>query len=218
MTKNSGNSEENGIMTESKRRTRPRGLDRRIQAIAETDGDVCSLCRKPYPGYAITFGGMTRDGKAALVGECCKSLLRVVRGFSVYLSYATWKATGLTDEAMNWNLGFNGDNPWKENDAAWFREHPHRTHRCRPSLPGEPHPGPLDPTPPGHELAVLVRQIQPGLRIRQTFFHNLAVPIPDIDEIVHAMYDLAVRGREGESQSVGQVAELAKKYASAGQG
>lgn len=57
-----------------------------------------------------------------------------------------------------------------EADRLWFEAHPHRQHRIRPYIPGEGPPGHPDPVPrPGHGMFVVVRQLQPGLRMRLSF-------------------------------------------------
>ncbi|WP_043367504.1 hypothetical protein [Belnapia sp. F-4-1] len=58
-----------------------------------------------------------------------------------------------------------------EDDRLWFEAHPHRQHRIRPYKPGEGLPGHPDPAPlPGHGLFVAVRQVQPGMRVRLSFY------------------------------------------------
>jgi len=78
-------------------------------------------------------------------------------------------------------------------DGDWFRSHPYRSHRIRRAIPGEV-PGATTPQ------YAIVRQILPGLRIRQYF--DTAVPLPEdeaAEHIVHALYDLLwkYRGRGG---------------------
>jgi hypothetical protein len=84
--------------------------------------------------------------------------------------------------------------PWKNDDADWFRANPTRSHRARHAHPGE--------VPPGQELMamVLVRQVEPGSRVRIGFYPNPdQPPIPDDEEIIHAMFDAVV-----ESESSGE--------------
>jgi hypothetical protein len=79
-------------------------------------------------------------------------------------------------------------------DRDWFRSHPYRSHRIRRAILGEV-PGATTPQ------YAIVRQILPGLRIRQYF--DTAVPLLPEDEapehIAHALYDLLwkCRGRGG---------------------
>jgi hypothetical protein len=65
-----------------------------------------------------------------------------------------------------------------------------------PNEPGMPDWPPL----PGHEFQVLVRQVEPGARIRLPFGRNLNVEILDNEATIHALFDLAAHARaEGAS-------------------
>ena len=109
------------------------------------------------------------------------------------------------------------DTPWKADDAAWFETRPDRAHRLRPLLKGElesfPPTAAPNALPPDHEIQVVIRQVEPGQRIRMPFGRNLATPIPDIEAVIHALFD-AVSQRRGASPniSVEEVATLAKRY------
>jgi hypothetical protein len=103
-----------------------------------------------------------------------------------------------------------GDKPWSMDDAAWFKANPTRAHRLRPTFPGEVE---IPPAPPHHSIQVLVRQVQPGYRVRQFFYRDLRTPIPDIEEIIHAMFDLNEKsGGEGKPIKVKEVVSASKKY------
>lgn len=104
------------------------------------------------------------------------------------------------------------DSAWKADDAEWFKAHGERAHRLRPAFPGEFDPSALPALPPGHEYQALVRQVAPGQRIRNAFARNTEVPIPDVEEVLHALFDIAAGGHQGVVTS-GQVAELASRYA-----
>lgn len=108
------------------------------------------------------------------------------------------------------------DSPWKDDDARWFEANQTRSHRLRPAFPGEleglPHF--TDPIPAGHELQMLVRQVQPGTRLRIAFCRNMEIPIPDIEPLLHATFDM-VSASEGGVLGTNEVAELALKYAAA---
>lgn len=106
--------------------------------------------------------------------------------------------------------------PWKEDDASWFAAHSERSHRMRPSFPGEF--GSIERdflTPPEHhEVQTLVRQIEPGRRIRTPFCRDMRTPIPDLEPLLHAIYDLVSKsGGAARVLPVAEVAELAMKYA-----
>jgi hypothetical protein len=107
------------------------------------------------------------------------------------------------------------DSPWKADDAAWFEANPTRSHRLRPILAGEAEQlfdGSSVPVlPPGHEYQVLVRQVQPGNRLRLPFGLNLEIHIPDVEAVAHALFDV-VAGSEGGVVNGREVIELAKRY------
>ena len=110
------------------------------------------------------------------------------------------------------------DNPWKSNDRDWFEAHPDRSHRLRRLFPGEPYYRGNEPpvVPPGHEMQVLIRQVRPGVRVRGTFARNLKVDIPDIEAILHALFDVVSESHDRNTPiSVAEIGRLAEKYAGA---
>jgi hypothetical protein len=109
------------------------------------------------------------------------------------------------------------DAVWKDDDRRWFESNPTRSHRLRPSFPDEfSSIADIPAPPPDHELHVLVRQVEPGMRIRHGFFRNTKMDVPDFETVLHALFDVAA-GREIPAPiSVEEVAELALKYADAG--
>lgn len=111
------------------------------------------------------------------------------------------------------------ESPWKSDDARWFQQNPARAHRLRPAFPGELEglPEATTPLPSGHEFQILLRQVQPGTRLRTAFCRNLEIPIPDIEPLMHALFDV-VSASNGGAVSTEQVAELALRYASIGNG
>ena len=53
----------------------------------ETDGDNCSLCRRPFHHRDRTIGGLTGDdGTVVLVGPCCASQVNVIYTEGVYIA------------------------------------------------------------------------------------------------------------------------------------
>ena len=110
------------------------------------------------------------------------------------------------------------DNPWKVDDAEWFKANPARSHRLRSMFPSEGatlfDPSETTILPPNHELQVLVRQVKPGVRVRVQFGRNTDVPIPDIESLIHALFDL-VGGASKKQGVIGSVelAKLAMSYA-----
>ena len=112
--------------------------------------------------------------------------------------------------------------PWKRDDAAWFTAHPRRSHRVRDGFPGEferASGGPVD--------FVVVRQIQPGLRIRASFtlaecgadalgmMQALALRALDDDDeaAAHTLFDMTQAGAGGRSIPTVELAELIARHA-----
>lgn len=110
-----------------------------------------------------------------------------------------------------------GEHPWKADDAAWFKSHPERSHRMRPLLEGEAAaagvPIPKGAIPANHRVEILVRQVEPGKRIRTSFCRNIAIDIPDQEEIIHAIFDAVASAREGQVIDLGETIARARQYA-----
>ncbi|WHU03665.1 hypothetical protein [Sphingomonas sp. NIBR02145] len=95
---------------------------------------------------------------------------------------------------------FTQTTAWKSDDAAWFENHPTRSHRLRPLIGDEAEVSGFTHStlmPLRHEMQILVRQVEPGKRMRLSFGRNLDVPIPDDEEVLHALFDLVSEGGEG---------------------
>lgn len=112
---------------------------------------------------------------------------------------------------------FLGEHAWKTEDAAWFKDHPDRSHRLRPARKDEfdtPFGGvPKEEMAPNHEVHVLIRQVEPGKRIRRAFALNMQVTVPDQEEIIHAIFDAVAVAAEGEIIDIRRIVEQAEKYA-----
>jgi hypothetical protein len=77
----------------------------------------------------------------------------------------------------------------KNLDKEWFRSHPHRSHRLRRTIAGE--------FPDDAGDWVLVRQLQPGVRLRLPFKALAQFPSGEAPEhVAHAMYDLVLETRD----------------------
>lgn len=101
----------------------------------------------------------------------------------------------------------NGKSDWKTDDMRWFQVNADRLHRLRRLIGDEAVTfGTIanEPMPNGHELQVLVRQIEPGQRIRMPFGRNVDVPIPDDEQTLHALFDV-VAARGGPAVSTAEV-------------
>lgn len=113
---------------------------------------------------------------------------------------------------------FLGDHAWKAEDAAWFKANPDRSHRLRPVHESEAEMVltsiPQDQIPPTHRVEILVRQVEPGKRIRASFARNTEIDIPDQEEIIHAIFDAVASAGEGKVIDLGETVERARQYAS----
>jgi hypothetical protein len=90
------------------------------------------------------------------------------------------------------------DKPWKADDAAWFKNCRNRSHRLRPPYAGEAEglcrPGYTLQSRPGFEVMILVRQVEPGRRIRVPVLLRQEDMAEDGEAILHAVFDLTVAG------------------------
>jgi hypothetical protein len=183
--------------------------------------DDCTLCHVRFAHMGAIYTGTTPDDEAVMVGECCVEKLKAINciGFNVDAA----KRAGITTP-----LYTVPDNVWKEGDAAWFRNNPGRLHHVRLPYPGEISARavlavsnkPLDVRPPEHECQVLLRQIEPGMRVSLVLGGNFGTPIPDEESVVHAMFDLLVRAAESGSTMITreELVEMLLAYAGAGDG
>ncbi|MGK9055251.1 hypothetical protein [Neorhizobium petrolearium] len=129
------------------------------------------------------------------------------------ISRRVMKQAGLKGQAQDL---FLADTLWKKDDAAWFKNNPGRSHRLRPMFEGEASSFPPDvlrlQVPEGHKMEVLVRQVEVGKRARTLFCRNSEVPIPDLEEVVHALFDTVSRPGGRRVISVDEIAQLARRY------
>ncbi|MDP3668277.1 MAG: hypothetical protein Q8R69_01100, partial [Telluria sp.] len=128
------------------------------------------------------------------------------------LSENVMKKAGVQIGSHEVNLA---DSPWKSDDALWFKNHPNRSHRLRPMFDGEAATIPSKFTegkiPEGYGREILVRQVDVGQRIRAVLCRNMEVPMPDSEEIIHAIFDSVTRGEDG-IVSIDEIMALARKY------
>ena len=76
-------------MTASSTRRARRRLDRLIKQRIKSDGDNCTICRKPFTDNALTFYGVA-FATIAVVGTCCAEKLNPTVGRGIYI--ANYKA------------------------------------------------------------------------------------------------------------------------------
>ena len=99
---------------------------------------------------------------------------------------------------------FTQTTAWKTDDAAWFEAHPDRSHRLRSLLGNEASASGFSAVgamPDRHEMQILLRQVEPGKRMRLPFGRNLDVPIPDDETVLHALFDI-VSGHGGHGSII----------------
>jgi hypothetical protein len=103
------------------------------------------------------------------------------------------------------------DHPWKKDDREWFEQHPARAHRARFPFDGEVEAEKLV-APQGHQLLVLLRQVEPGKRIKSGFFiSDELLPVPDVEAVAHVLFDIATR-RQPVPRNGKALCALIEKY------
>jgi hypothetical protein len=203
-------------------RQQRRRLERALPKLFERN--VCSFCGNSFPHNSATAGGFDAAGNVVLSGECCVS--RVAKIFTVGLALtgeqiaaAHQKAVPdkiLDDAERRGGLGRPPrvnllDSRWKADDRDWFARNPGRSHRARLPFPGEVDEQAAE-TPAGDALIMLVRQVEPGRRLRAAVFLDAnLLPLPDDEAAVHALFEVAV-GREAVPPDRQALCALSKKY------
>jgi hypothetical protein len=111
------------------------------------------------------------------------------------------------------------NHPWKTDDRDWFEQHPERSHRARLPFPGEVTPEEIGSVPEGHQPLMLIRQVEPGKRIRGAFFIlSQMLPVPDAESVAHALFEIAT-GYEPVPRGGEALGALVRKYTTiSGQG
>ena len=135
------------------------------------------------------------------------------------LQRALWRGAQIAEGALR-SAGLAGrarvtlrESPWKADDAAWFAARPNRSHRLRKAFHGElVELGGASSPAAGHEVQILVRQVEPGRRVRTQFSRNLSVHIPDDECALHALFDLAAGAEQGALIPVVAVRGMAQSY------
>ncbi|MDR7155249.1 hypothetical protein J2W40_002071 [Sphingobium xenophagum] len=115
---------------------------------------------------------------------------------------------------------FTQNTQWKSDDAAWFESHPDRSHRLRPLIGDEAQISGFSNNfamPDRHVMQILVRQVEPGKRMRLPFGRNLDESIPDDETVLHALFDI-VSGdaQEGSVISTEMMRAAIDRYQAAG--
>ena len=143
------------------------------------------------------------------VAHALGALERAIAAADEQMPDDLWQRAGMSQPP---NASINVlDRPWKQDDRAWFEQHPERSHRARFPFDGEVGPEELV-APEGHRLLLLLRQVEPGKRIKNGFFiSDELLPVPDVEVVAHALFDIATRRvpvpRNGE-----EMCALIEKY------
>jgi hypothetical protein len=161
----------------------------------------------------------TGTGKSYSTEELADRIGRLQKAVAA-IDDAVGDIDGIVKRAGVKKVRFAGfDNtPWKVADAEWFKQHPDRSHHARQPMEGEAEAFGFDEEPPpGHELTMLVRQVEPGRRIRFAFYKFRGLPVPDAEPLAHALYDIAARdGGTGKPINKAELMALCSRYARAG--
>jgi hypothetical protein len=108
------------------------------------------------------------------------------------------------------------EHPWKSDDRDWFAQNRERSHRMRAPFPGE-----LDGVeiPAGRKVIMLVRQVEPGRRLRAAFAPDVILlpGSPHDEAFAHALFEVAV-GHEAAPPDDKALDALIKKYATPADG
>jgi hypothetical protein len=105
-------------MATASREIDPRKLWRRMMRLARKNGDQCQGCRRAFQILDVSIVGYDAARHLLMVGECCAERLLSVVAVSLYFAA-------------------NSNQPWSEDDRAWFAAHPERAHRLRRAYPKE---------------------------------------------------------------------------------
>jgi len=219
-------------------RQQRRRIDRQLRELHRRG--VCSLCGGSFKHNSHTATGFDAHGTVAVACECCIERLAEIFAMGLYSDRkydflspsgsevspeqiadavaACTKAIADTDKLLA-NVEQRGggvcpsrvylrDYPWKSDDRDWFKRNPERTHRVRSPFPNEVE----IETPTGYVALILVRQVEPGSRLRAAVDLNAnLLPLPDDEAIAHALFETAVR-REFVPPDSKALLALAEKY------
>ena len=109
------------------------------------------------------------------------------------------------------------ESAWKTDDRLWFERNPERSHRARSSFPGEADEQAAR-APTGTVLVMLLRQVEPGKRVRAGFYINADLwPAPEIEAVAHLLFDIAT-GQQAQPRDAAERSALVEQYHVAGRG
>jgi hypothetical protein len=103
------------------------------------------------------------------------------------------------------------DHPWKDDDRRWFERNTQRSHRVRMPFPGEADKEAAE-IPAGDALIMLVRQVEPGRRLRAAVTFDVGfLSLPDDEATAHALFEVAME-REAVPTNRQALCALAERY------
>jgi hypothetical protein len=168
---------------------------------------------------------LNEHGKVVLAGECCVNQVPKIFGTRLELTGEQIAAVSQKvavnkklNDAERHGGGFGRpvkvnllNSLWKDDDRDWFKRNPKRSHRLRTPFPGE-----LDEeaakVPTGKALFMLVRQVEPGSRLRPHLCLDAdLLPLPDDEAVAHALFEVAME-REAMPGDRQALRALIKKY------
>jgi hypothetical protein len=156
-------------------------------------------------GQEVHGRGLGNDEIAHALG----ALGRAIAAADEEMPDDLWRRGGMS---LPLNASINVlDSPWRQDDRDWFQQHPQRSHRARFPFAGEVTPEQLA-APDGHRLLLLLRQVEPGKRIKSGFFiSDELLPVPEVEAVAHALFDIATR-REPVPPNGKALCALIEKY------
>jgi hypothetical protein len=197
-------------------RAQRRYVDRELRKLHHRG--VCSLCGGAFRHAQANATGFDAQGNVALACEGCLGRLAEIFGMGLYLSSSGYEVPRersaeafaahvadtdqlLADIERRGGVGAGmhasrlnrAATPWIIDDDNWFERNPSRSHRARMPLPGECDEK-IATAPAGTALVILVRQVEPGTRIRAgNFLGTNFLPVPDDEATVHMWFEVAMQ-------------------------
>jgi hypothetical protein len=153
--------------------------------------DCCHCCKRPFRSHeTMLVGRVRRGGGVRIVGDCCGDRLGTIIGGGIYVALPEWVRAIPSQGAM---FG-PPDAAWSADDREWFARHRDRSHRLRPSLPGEWAHG---------ATHTITRQGRPGERVRLPITATADLPADDVPELAcWSLFDLVIEHRQRGSTEI----------------
>jgi hypothetical protein len=122
---------------------------------------ACSICGNAWKSNSHTAYGLDAQSHVVVAGTCCIAKIVELMGYGFF-------GRGDSPDDLRELMREHSARDWKIEDRVWFNEHPARSHRARIPFPGEDCLPDAKPSP-GCAPINLVRQYQPGARLRRGF-------------------------------------------------